>query len=72
MVIARMLIRGGLLTLAVTAGIATAQTICRIMRSPSLPDVQPQSTRSERVGSRSASKSRRQSNPPRSAESRRA
>ena len=72
MVIARMLIRGGLLTLALTAGMATAQAICRIMRSPSLPDAEPQSTRSERVRSRSASKSRRQSHPRRSAESRRA
>jgi hypothetical protein len=71
MVIARMLIRGGLLTLALTAGMATAKAVCRMMRSP-LPDAEPQRTRSERVGNRSASKSRRRSNPPRSAEPRRA
>jgi hypothetical protein len=72
MVIARMLIRGGLLTLALTAGMATAQAICRIMRLPSLPDAEPQRTRSERVSSRSASKSRRQSHPRRSVEPHRA
>jgi len=73
MVIARMLIRGGLLTLVLTAGMATAKAICRIMRLPSLPDdAEAQRTRSERVGLRSASKSRRQSNPRRPAEPRRA
>ena len=72
MVIARMLIRGGLFTLALTAGMATAKAICRIMRLPSLPDAEPQRMRPERVSSRSASKSRRRSNPPRSAEPRRA
>jgi hypothetical protein len=71
MVIARMLMRGGLLTLVLTAGMATVKVICQIMRS-SLPDVEPQRRRSERVGNRSASKSRRQSNPPRSAQPRRA
>ena len=71
MVIARMLIRGGLLTLVLTAGLVTAQAICRIMRLPSLPDAEPQRTRSERVSSRSASKSRRQSHPPRTTEPRR-
>ena len=71
MVIARMLIRGGLLTLALTAGMAAAKAVCRMMRSP-LPDAEPQRTRSKRVGNRSASKSRRRSNPPRSAEPRRA
>jgi hypothetical protein len=55
MVIARMLMRGGLLTLALTAGMATAKAVCRMMRSP-LPDAEPQRTRSERVGNRSASK----------------
>jgi hypothetical protein len=59
MIIARMLVRGGLLTLALTAAMATANAICRIMRSPSLPDAEPQRTRSERVRSRSASKARR-------------
>jgi hypothetical protein len=38
MVIARMLVRGGLLTLAFTSAIATATAICRIMRAPSLRD----------------------------------
>jgi hypothetical protein len=69
MVIARMLIRGGLLTLALTSAMATAKAICRIMRSPSLPDAEPQRTRSERLRSRSPSKSRRRS---RSAKPRRA
>jgi hypothetical protein len=72
MVIARMLIRGGLLTLALTSAMATAKAICRIMRSPSLPDAEPQRTRSERLRSRSPSKSRRRSHPPRSAKPRRA
>ena len=72
MVIARMLVRGGLLTLAFTSAIATATAICRIMRAPSLRDAEPQRTRSERVRSRSASKSRRQSHPLRSSERRRA
>ena len=53
MVIARMLIRGGLLTLVLSAGMATAKAICRIMRSPALPDAESQGTRSERVGSAS-------------------
>jgi hypothetical protein len=70
MVIARMLIRGGLLTLVLTAGMATAKAICRNMRSPALPDAESQGTRSERIGS--ASKSKPRSNPPRSAEPRRA
>jgi hypothetical protein len=69
MLIARMLIRGGLLTLVLTAGMGTAKAICRIMRPD---DAEPQRTRSERVGLRSASKSRRQSNPRRTAKPRRA
>ena len=44
MVIARMLMRGGLLTLALTAVMATAKVVCRMMRSP-LPDAEPQRTR---------------------------
>ena len=71
MMIARMLLRGGLLTLALTTATATAKVICRIMRSPSLSDTEPQRTRSDQVRSRSASKSS-QSRPPRSAKSRRA
>jgi hypothetical protein len=72
MLIGRMLIRGGLLTLVLTAGMATAKAICRIMRLPSLPDPEAQRTRSKRVGLRSTSKSRRQSNPRRTAKPRRA
>ena len=71
MVIARMLLRGGLLTLAFTSAIATARAICGIMR-PSRRDAEPHGTRSERVRSRSATKSRRQSHPLRSSERRRA
>jgi hypothetical protein len=71
MVIARMLMRGGLLTLALTAGMATAQAICRTMRTPSPRHAEPQGKRSERVRSRSASKSRRQSHPLRPSERRR-
>jgi hypothetical protein len=72
MVIARMLLRGGLLTLAFTSAIAAAIAICRTMRTPSLRDAEPQRTRTERVRSPSASKSRRQPDPRRSSERRRA
>ena len=72
MAIARMLLRGGLLTLALTSAAVTAKTVRRVLRSPSLSDAEPQRTRSERVRGRSASKSRRKSRPPRSAEPRRA
>ena len=70
MVIARMLLGGGLLTLAFTSAIATGTAICRIMRTPSLREAEPQRTRSEQVRSRSATKSRRQSHPLRSSERR--
>ena len=70
MVIARMLVRGGLLMLTLTAAVTTAKAICRIMRSPSLSDTGPQRARSDPVR-RSASKSN-QSRPLRSAKSRRA
>jgi hypothetical protein len=53
--IARMLVRGGLLTLALTAAMATANTICRIIRSPPPSDSEAQRTRAERVSGRSAS-----------------
>jgi hypothetical protein len=72
MMIARMLVRGGLLTLALTAAMATANGICRFMRSPTLPDTEQRRTRSEQVRGRSASKSRRQSHPSQSTEARRA
>jgi hypothetical protein len=72
MAIARMLLRGGLLTLVLTAGMATAKSVCRIIRSPSLRDAEPQGARAERVRSRSATKSRRQPHPPRSSVRRRA
>ena len=39
MMIARMLVRGGLLTLALTAAMATASGICRIMRSELVPEI---------------------------------
>ena len=70
MAIARMLVRSGLLMFALTSAAATAKAFCRIMQS--LSDTRPQRTESERVRSRSASKSRRQSPPPRSLKSRRA
>jgi hypothetical protein len=72
MAIVRILLRGGLLTLVLTAGMATAKAVCRIIRSPSLRDAEPQGTRPERVHSRSASKSRRQSHPAQSSVRRRA
>jgi len=65
--IARMLVRGGLLTLALTAAMATANTICRLMRSPSPSGSEAQESRAERVSGRSAL-----SRPTRSAKSRRA
>jgi hypothetical protein len=69
MAIARILLRGGLLTLALTSAAVTANAVCRILRTLSPSDAGP--TRSERVRRRSASKSRRQSRPPRPAEPRR-
>jgi hypothetical protein len=72
MAIVRILLRGGLLTLVLTAGMATAKAVCRIIRSPALRDAEPQGTRSERVRSRSVSKSRRQSHPLQSSVRRRA
>jgi hypothetical protein len=71
MVIARRFVRGGLLMLSLTAAMATAQAICRIMRSPSLSEAGPQRTRSGQARSRSASESSG-SRPPRSAKARRA
>jgi hypothetical protein len=65
--IARMLVRGGLMTLALTAAMATVNTVCRIIRSTSASDSEAQRTRSERVSSRSAS-----NRPARSAKSHRA
>jgi hypothetical protein len=59
MMIARMLVRGGLLTLAMTAAMAAASGICRLMRSPTLPDTEQQRKRSEQVRGRSVSKSKR-------------
>jgi hypothetical protein len=59
MVIARMLLRGGLLTLALASAMATAKAICRIIEPPSPRAAEPPRARSERVHSRSASKSRR-------------
>jgi hypothetical protein len=72
MVIARMLLRGGLLTLALASTMATAKAVCRIIVPPAPRDAEPQRARSERVHSQSASKSRRQRHSPRSSERRRA
>jgi hypothetical protein len=72
MAIARMLVRGGLLTLALTSAAVIANAVCRILRTLSPSEAGPQQARSEPVRSRSASKSRRPSRPPRSAEPRRA
>ena len=72
MVIARMLVRGGLLMLTLTAAMATAKAVGRIIRSSALSDAGPQRARSEQVRSRSVSTSTRQSRPPRSAKHRRA
>jgi hypothetical protein len=60
MVIARMLLRGGLLTLALASVMATAKAVCRIIGPPPPRDAEPSRVRSERVHSRSALKSRRQ------------
>ena len=57
MVIARMLLRGGLLTLVFASSMATAKAVCRIIGPPSLRDAEPPRARSERG---SASKSGRQ------------
>ena len=70
MAIARMLLRGGLLTLALTSAAMTANAVCRILRL-SLSDAGPEHARSERGPSRSASESKRQSRRPRSAQPRR-
>jgi hypothetical protein len=71
MVIARMLVRGGLLALALTSAAVTANVVCRILRL-SLSDAGPEHARSERGPSRSVSKPRRQSRPSRPAQPRRA
>ena len=69
MVIARMVLCGGLLTLALASAMATAKAVCRIIVPPAPRDAEPQRARSERVHSRS--KSRRQRHSPRSSERRR-
>ena len=71
MAIARMLVRSGLLMLVLTSAAAAAKGFCRIMRSPSLSDTGPRRQESERARTRSASRSGRQSPPPRCVKSRR-
>jgi hypothetical protein len=71
MAIARMIVRSGLLTVALISAAATAKAVCRFTRLPSQSDDKPERTRSEQVRSRSASKSS-QSRPPRLSKSRRA
>ena len=57
------LVRGGLLTLALTSAAVTANAVCRILRTLSPLDAGPQQARSERVRSRCV-EARRQSRPP--------
>ncbi len=71
MVIARMLVRGGLLMLTLTAAMATVKAVGRIIRSSALSDTAPKRARTEQVRTRSASTSKRQSRPTRFAKPRR-
>jgi hypothetical protein len=76
MVIARMLVRGGLLMLTLTAAMATVKAVGRIIRSSALSDTAPkrartEQVRTEQVRTRSASTSKRQSRPTRFAKPRR-
>jgi hypothetical protein len=66
MAIARMIVRSGLLAVALMSVIATAKAICRFTRLPSQSDDKPERTRSQRMRSRSGPKSRRASRAPRS------
>jgi hypothetical protein len=68
MAIARMIVRSGLLTVALMSAVATA--ICRFTRLPSRSDDKPERTRSQLVRSRSGPRSRRDSPAPRSSKSR--
>ncbi len=70
MAIARMIVRGGLLTVALMSAVATARVICRFTRLASQSDEKPERTRSQRVRSRSGLKSRRNSPAARSSKSR--
>jgi hypothetical protein len=70
MAIARMIVRSGLLTVALISAAATAKAVCRFTRLPSQSDDKPERTRSHRVRSRSGPKSRRDSPAPRSSKSR--
>ena len=70
MVIARMIVRGGLLTVVLMSAVATARAICRFTRLPSRSDDKPERMRSQRVRSRSGPRSRRDSPAPRSSKSR--
>jgi hypothetical protein len=70
MAIARMIVRSGLLTVALISAAATAKAVCRFTRLPSQSDDKPERTRSQRVRSRSGPKSRRDSPALRSSKSR--
>src|SRR5262249_19707748 len=59
MVIARMLVRGGLLMLTLSAAMARVKAVGRVMRSPSLSDTAPKRARTEQARSRSGSTSKR-------------
>jgi hypothetical protein len=60
MAIARMIVRTGLLTVALMSAVATAKAICRVTRLPSRSEGKPERMRSQRVRSRSELKSRHQ------------
>jgi hypothetical protein len=72
MAIARMIVRTGLLTVALMSTVATAKAICSVTRLPSRSEGKPERMRSQRVRSRSELKSRHQAPAARSSKSRRA
>ncbi len=70
MAIARMIVRSGLLTVALISSVAIAKAICRFTRLPSQSNDKAERTRFQRVHSRSGPKSRRDSTASRSSSSR--
>ncbi len=70
MAIARMIVRSGLLTVALMSAVGTASAICRFTRLHSQSDDKAERSRSQRVRSRSGPKSRRASPAVRSSKSR--
>ena len=70
MAIARMIVRTGLLTVALMSAVATAKAICSVTRLPSRSEGKPERMRSQRVRSRSRPRSSRDSPAPRSSKSR--